>query len=100
MPLSIGNDLKAAATDCLKKCAVSLGIAADVYNKAEFNEIHITSESEVLTILEQIKNLYADNIENLSREGVDFIERVINTQSHKEYRKALNLLTPLVKKWE
>lgn len=98
VPLSIGNDLKAAATDCLKKCAVSLGIAADVYNKAEFNEIHITSESEVLTILEQIKNLYADNIENLSREGVDFIERVINTQSHKEYRKALNLLTSLVKK--
>lgn len=41
MPLSIGNDLKAAATDCLKKCAAELGIAADIYNKEEFREIQV-----------------------------------------------------------
>ena len=32
-PLSIADDLKAAASDCLKKCASMLGIAGDVYWK-------------------------------------------------------------------
>lgn len=30
-PLSLGNDYKAAASDCLKKCATQLGIALDLY---------------------------------------------------------------------
>ncbi len=30
-PVSIADDLKAAASDCLKKCASMLGIAGDVY---------------------------------------------------------------------
>jgi hypothetical protein len=38
-PLSIGNDLKSAATDALKKCAASLGIAQDVYAPEEFKEV-------------------------------------------------------------
>ena len=40
-PLSIGNDMKAAATDALKKCAAEIGIAADVYNSEEFREVKI-----------------------------------------------------------
>ncbi len=32
-PVSIADDLKAAASDCLKKCASMLGIAGDVYWK-------------------------------------------------------------------
>lgn len=38
-PVSIGNDLKAAATDALKKCASELGIASDVFGKNEFKDI-------------------------------------------------------------
>ena len=38
-PLSIGNDLKSATTDALKKCAAELGIAADIYNAEEFREV-------------------------------------------------------------
>lgn len=30
-PISIADDLKAAASDCLKKCASMIGIAADLY---------------------------------------------------------------------
>lgn len=30
-PLSIADDLKAAASDCLKKCASLLGVAGDLY---------------------------------------------------------------------
>lgn len=33
-----GNDLKAASTDALKKCASLLGIASDIYGKAEFKQ--------------------------------------------------------------
>lgn len=39
IPLDYGNDLKAAATDALKKCASELGIASDVYGKTEFQQI-------------------------------------------------------------
>mgnify|MGYP001590176751 CR=1 FL=1 len=34
-PMDIGNDFKASATDCLKRCAAQLGIASDVYGKGE-----------------------------------------------------------------
>ncbi len=37
-PLDYGNDLKAATTDALKKCASLLGIASDVYGVTEFKE--------------------------------------------------------------
>jgi hypothetical protein len=36
-----GNDLKAAATDSLKKCASELGIASDVYNSEEDRDVEI-----------------------------------------------------------
>lgn len=36
--LDFGNDLKAATTDAMKKCASMLGIASDVYATAEFKD--------------------------------------------------------------
>lgn len=48
-----GNDLKAATTDALKKCASELGIASDVYGKNEFREIKYT-EVEDLPIPDKI----------------------------------------------
>lgn len=45
-PLDIGNDFKAATSDCLKKCASLVGIAADVYEAEEFMEITITGSDE------------------------------------------------------
>lgn len=36
--LDYGNDLKAAASDALKKCASMIGIASDIYGKSEFKE--------------------------------------------------------------
>lgn len=46
--LDYGNDLKAATTDALKKCASELGIASDVYAKEEFKEIKLMAEPEVI----------------------------------------------------
>lgn len=37
--LDFGNDLKAAATDALKKCAADLGIGRDVYAADEYREL-------------------------------------------------------------
>ena len=45
--LDYGNDLKAAATDALKKCASELGIASDIYAKNEFREIKIEKIGEL-----------------------------------------------------
>lgn len=36
--LDYGNDKKAAATDCLKKCASLFGIASDIYGKTEYKQ--------------------------------------------------------------
>ena len=38
-PVDLGNDMKAAATDCFKKCASQFGIAGDVYGSGENTEI-------------------------------------------------------------
>ena len=45
-PLSIGNDLKSAATDALKKCAAEIGIAQDVYAPADFKEVEVIETIE------------------------------------------------------
>lgn len=46
LPLDFGNDLKAAASDALKKCAAQLGIAADVYDPDEFIPMEIEGSTE------------------------------------------------------
>jgi len=50
IPVDIGNDYKAAATDCLKKCAAEFGIASDVYGKAEFKELGVEVVDDELPI--------------------------------------------------
>lgn len=44
--LDFGNDLKAAATDALKKCASDLGIARDVYAADEYRELVFEDEAD------------------------------------------------------
>ncbi len=46
MPLDLGNDLKGATTDSLKKCASELGIASDIYAPNEYKEISIIEEKD------------------------------------------------------
>lgn len=45
-PLDFGNDMKAAASDCFKRCAAQFGIAADVYEPEEFMNIEIIGSDE------------------------------------------------------
>ena len=49
IPLDYGNDEKASATDCLKRCAFQLGIASDIYDsKKEFQELKVEDYLEVV----------------------------------------------------
>lgn len=84
IPLSIGNDLKAAATDCLKKCAAEIGIAADIYNAEDFKEIKVdTSKIEY----EDLKELYELKSENMREDDKIFAERVLNNREENSYKK-------------
>ena len=57
IPLDLGNDLKAASTDCLKKCASELGIASDIYGKNEFKAIKIVESKPTFEQLELLDSL-------------------------------------------
>lgn len=42
--LDFGNDLKAAASDALKKCASEFGLFRDIYHASDFDEIALVSQ--------------------------------------------------------
>lgn len=92
IPLSIGNDLKAAATDCLKKCAAEIGIAADIYNKEDFTPIEVVSTQEIFDELVYWFNLKKGS---LPLDILSNTERIIETKEVKSYQKALNTLKTL-----
>jgi hypothetical protein len=54
-PLDLGNDLKAAATDALKKCASQIGVASDIYGPDEFKQIRVVgaTDSEQIEVLQK-----------------------------------------------
>ena len=90
-PLSIGNDLKSAATDALKKCAAEIGIAADIYNAEEFREVQVDTETEY----EKIKRLYSEKYTKLDSEQSDFIFATLDNIHIENYTKAIKLLESL-----
>lgn len=54
-PLSLGNDYKAAATDCLKRCARQIGIAQDVYNPDDYKEVRVDTTAERVDQLTELE---------------------------------------------
>jgi recombination DNA repair RAD52 pathway protein len=90
VPLSIGNDMKAAATDALKKCASEIGIAADIYNKEEFKAVKvITSKQVTKDSLELLFSSYSEFIE--PSEAIE-IERIIKTNETRSFAKVYKVL--------
>lgn len=47
IPMDLGNDYKASATDAFKKCASMFGIASDVYGRNEFKEVKQDVEKQI-----------------------------------------------------
>ncbi len=60
IPLDFGNDMKAAASDALKKAASQLGIAADVYDPDEFIPYEIEGSTEADDRAKNAKKMAAD----------------------------------------
>lgn len=91
-PLSIGNDLKAAATDALKKCAAEIGIAADIYNKQDFKEIQV----EVNEIdYDELCELFELKKDLLSPLGLENDMRILRDKEVRSYKKLHDKLAAL-----
>lgn len=85
-PLSIGNDLKAAATDCLKKCASEIGIAADIYNAEEFKEVQVNVPKKEKPTLTKSMAAYQECVKHLLEGGTikDIEKRYLLTDEIRE----------------
>lgn len=59
VPLDLGNDLKAATTDALKKCASELGIAQDVYSGEDMPQIKVVGSDEEKHSIEKARIIKA-----------------------------------------
>lgn len=91
-PLSIGNDFKAAATDCLKKCAAEIGIAADIYNPEEFREVKIVEDKDLLI---KLKQLFEDNAYQMSEDYQMRVAEIIRNEEEESYQKIINEIEKL-----
>lgn len=87
IPLDLGNDLKGATTDALKKCSAELGIAADVYAPEEFKQIEVIETRSI----EEMKTMcdFCENKEDLqslydsfSKQEKTIINDYINIKSN------------------
>ncbi len=87
--LSIGNDMKAAATDCLKKCAAEIGLAADIYNKEDFRPVQVLDPEDAHKEISELFELKKENLEPEVRENA---ERIINEKEFKSYHKLNKIL--------
>lgn len=98
IPLDVGNDLKAATTDALKKCASELGVASDVYAPNEFKEIKILEHDECNNDekLTKIKDLLKNNLP-LDKDAVVNLERIVDKKEVGNYDKAIYYLTEKLK---
>ena len=99
-PLDLGNDLKAATTDCLKKCASELGIASDIYGKNEFKEIQVVGNPKAMDndeklsyIIKLTKDVAISS--QLQEDDLMYIERIIEEKDTMSYDKIIKELSNL-----
>jgi hypothetical protein len=95
-PLDLGNDLKAASTDALKKCASELGICSDVFGESEFKNITVTDEQSTNeSLLKELSQLLIIKKAYLSDEDLKRIEEIIIEEEDTSYQKAIQTLKSL-----
>lgn len=95
IPLSIGNDMKSAASDCLKKCAAEIGIAADIYNKEEFKEVQVSTEDELFDKLHDLWQFHKETVKADFADKYEFISIVVGQKKTANYKKAIKFLEQL-----
>ncbi len=98
IPLSIGNDLKSAATDALKKCASELGIAADIYNSKGFKEVLVDTTIDITISDEQwvlIKKDFDNKVDPIPNEQIDYALNIINNRLSDKYQLLVDFLSKI-----
>jgi hypothetical protein len=94
IPLDYGNDEKASATDCLKRCAFQLGIASDIYDsKKEFQELKAEDYLEVIENTEISKRLDDTTINKIndckSLDELKTVCRAITDEKGDDYKQEI-----------
>jgi len=74
-PMDLGNDLKAAASDSLKKCASMIGIAQDIYGKEDFKDIEVVPT--VAEDNEELKRILTHIATSETEQDLRMVEDVI-----------------------
>lgn len=88
-----GNDLKAATTDALKKCASMLGFASDIYGKADYKQESGQNPTEPSVQVGEegpegiVDYLCAEGGEDLSRQEAEYSQRVYGKPLCREHQK-------------
>lgn len=93
-PLDYGNDEKASATDCLKRCAFQLGIASDIYDsKKEFQELKAEDYLDVIENTEISKRLDNTTINKIndckSLDELKTVCRAITDEKGDDYKQEI-----------
>lgn len=86
-PLDLGNDLKAATTDALKKCSSELGVCSDVYAPNEFKAVKVVSDRSTENVPEEIKI----TIEDIN--DIEVLMQYANSPQMKPFEKNLKFIT-------
>ena len=95
-PYDLGNDLKAATTDALKKCASEFGICSDIYNQEiEGEKPGVKSEKEKLKYITECLEEYGHS---LPYEQSKHIKRIIEKQEGNHYSKVIAIFDKLKNK--
>jgi len=95
VPLSIGNDLKSAATDALKKCAAEIGLAADIYNKDDFREVKVDTTKNYESKYEELLELYEMLKDVIPANEFDNVRNVVEGKIKTSYDKIIKYLKTL-----
>lgn len=97
-PLDYGNDLKAASTDALKKCASELGIASDIYGKNEFRDIKppqkATPKATSVDYVIKLKSELTKRGANTEKQAVNLFNKITGLNI-----KSLNIAQTTAKKY-
>lgn len=87
-PLDLGNDLKAAASDALKKCASMVGVAQDIYSREDYRPVRVVESQDPKRDSDRFEK-YVENCSNVDE--LDMLVDDYEAAGHEltEYQHAL-----------
>lgn len=94
IPLDIGNDYKAAATDALKKCAAEFGICRDIYYPNEFVEAKLVQKQNLIEAeAEKVQDGIVQDAKPLTERQKDNILKKLNSMKPTDKLRVIKNVT-------